>query len=416
MYSDGNSFEQILDRTLSNELLSDVDKREGSIVYDTLAPVCMELADAYVKMDILESQLSLLTATGTNLDNRAYEQGMAREQATQAERIGTFKKYQVDEQTGEYVYSYTYVGENQGDYNYDSETQTYVYVGENQGSYVKGGKILIDMDIPEGSRFVSPENDSIIYEFIGKDDEDENILRCETYGSVGNEYTGTILPLTAIPDLVEAKITGTHIPAQDTESDDELRTRVINKLNSLSFGGNIDSYIEKVSSIDGVGTCKVFPAWQYNGSVLLSVVDSSYEPITQSFADRIKEEIDPEESSGQGVGFAPIGHYVTITTPIKSNVKVQFHLDLEAGVTPGNVQEECERKIEEYFNSVRHNFSQDNTLGIYRARIIDTIIEIPEVLNITDVLLNDVDADIVYTDEPFIDRQYLPYVSEVIID
>lgn len=385
MYSDGNSFEQILDRTLSNELLSDVDKREGSIVYDTLAPVCMELADAYVKMDILESQLSLLTATGTNLDNRAYEQGMARDQATQAERIGTFKKYQVDEQTGEYVKD------------------------ENNN------KILVDVDIPEGSRFVSPENDNIIYEFIGKDDKDENILRCETYGTAGNEYMGTILPLTAIPDLVEAKITGTHIPAQDTENDDELRTRVVNKLNSLSFGGNIDSYIEKVSSIDGVGTCKVFPAWQYNGSVLLSVVDSSYEPITQSFADRIKEEIDPEESSGKGVGFAPIGHYVTITTPIKSNVKVQFHLDLEAGVTPGNVQEECERRIEEYFNSVRHNFGQDNTLGIYRARIIDTIIEIPEVLNITDVLLNDVDADIVYTDEGLLKYQYLPYVSEVII-
>ena len=386
MYSDGNSFEQILDRTLSNELLSDVDKREGSIVYDTLAPVCMELADAYAKMDILESQLSLLTATGSNLDNRAYEQGMAREQETQAERIGTFKKYQIDEQTGEYVKD------------------------ENDN------KILIDMDIPEGSRFVSPENDSIIYEFIGKDDKDENILRCETYGTVGNEYTGTILPLTAIPDLVEAKITGTHIPAQDTESDDELRTRVINKLNSLSFGGNIDAYIEKVSGIDGVGTCKVFPAWQYNGSVLLSVVDSSYEPITQSFADRIKEEIDPEESSGQGVGFAPIGHYVTVTTPIKSNVKVQFHLDLEADVTIGNVQEECEQKIEEYFNSVRHEFYQDKTLGIYRARIIDKILEIPEVLNVTDVLLNDVNADITYTDEGLLEHQYLPYVSEVIID
>lgn len=386
MYSDGNSFEQILDRTLSNELLSDVDKREGSIVYDTLAPVCMELADAYAKMDILESQLSLLTATGSNLDNRAYEQGMAREQETQAERIGTFKKYQIDEQTGEYVKD------------------------ENDN------KILIDMDIPEGSRFVSPENDSIIYEFIGKDDKDENILRCETYGTVGNEYTGTILPLTAIPDLVEAKITGTHIPAQDTESDDELRTRVINKLNSLSFGGNIDAYIEKVSGIDGVGTCKVFPAWQYNGSVLLSVVDSSYEPITQSFADRIKEEIDPEESSGQGVGFAPIGHYVTITTPIKSNVKVQFHLDLEADVTIGNVQEECEQKIEEYFNSVRHEFYQDKTLGIYRARIIDKILEIPEVLNVTDVLLNDVNSDITYTDEGLLEHQYLPYVSEVIID
>lgn len=386
MYSDGNSFAEILDRTLSNELLINMDKREGSIVYNTLAPVCLELAEAYAKLDILESQLSLLTATGTNLDNRAYEQGMVREQETQAERIGTFKKYQVDEQTGEYVKDEL------------------------------GNKILIDMDIPEGSRFVSPENDSIIYEFIGKNNDDENILKCETYGSVGNEYVGTILPLTAIPDLVEAKITGTYVPAQDTESDDELRTRVINKLNSLSFGGNIDSYIEKVSSIDGVGTCKVFPAWQYNGSVLLSVVDSSYEPITKSFADKIKEEIDPEESSGKGVGFAPIGHYVTITTPIKSNVKVQFHLDLEADVTIGNVQVECEQKIEEYFNSVRHEFYQDKTLGIYRARIIDKILEIPEVLNVTDVLLNDVNADITYTDEGLLEHQYLPYVSEVIID
>ena len=27
------------------------------------------------------------------------------------------------------------------------------------------------MDIPEGSRFVSPDNDLIIYEFIGKNDD-----------------------------------------------------------------------------------------------------------------------------------------------------------------------------------------------------------------------------------------------------
>ena len=97
MYSDGNSFEQILDRTLNNELLIDMDKREGSIVYNTLAPLCLELADAYVKLDVLEGQLSLLTATGENLDNRAYEQGIAREQATQAERTATFKKYKLDE-------------------------------------------------------------------------------------------------------------------------------------------------------------------------------------------------------------------------------------------------------------------------------------------------------------------------------
>ena len=94
-YSDNNTFEKILDRCLSNKAIETVDKRPGSIIYDALAPVCLELAEAYVKMDILEEQTFLLTATGNNLDKRAYDYGISRENATKALRIGEFKQYQL---------------------------------------------------------------------------------------------------------------------------------------------------------------------------------------------------------------------------------------------------------------------------------------------------------------------------------
>lgn len=382
-YSENNTFEKILQRCLSNELLENIDKRAGSIIYDTLAPVCMELAEAYVKMDILEEQTYLMTATGNNLDKRVYDYGVERTQATKALRIGEFKKYQVD---------------GNGDFVLD----------ENEN------KILIDMDIDIDSRFMVPDS-KLTFKYIGKIN-NLNILECEQDGIDGNEPYGTIFPIIPISDLITANITSTYKPAENRETDDELRARTLSIIRTTAFGGNIADYIEKVNAIDGVGNTKVFPAWQQNGSVLLSVVDPSYNPITAEFIRNLKEQIDPEESTGQGIGIAPIGHYVTITTPVRQNVKISFDVELEENYTVGNVQSEIETLIENYFVSVRKSFGQDSTLAIYRARISEAVLKCPQVLNVTNILLNDVDADVVYNDQPFIGEQYLPYISEVIIN
>ena len=136
-YSDDNSFEKIMDRCLGNKILENVDKRQGSIIYDALAPICLELAEAYVKMDIMEEQTFLTTATGINLDKRAFDYGLSRTPATNALRIAEFKKYKMD---------------SDGNFVHDD----------------KGNKILIDMDITEGARFTLPEDSSITFEYIGK--------------------------------------------------------------------------------------------------------------------------------------------------------------------------------------------------------------------------------------------------------
>lgn len=383
-YSDDNTFEKILNRCLANDRLINVDKRVGSIIYDALAPVCLELAEAYAKMDVLEEQTYLMTATGNNLDKRVYDYGIVRNSATHALRIGAFKKYQVDAN---------------GDYALDKDNN----------------KILIDMDVPEGSRFTVPDNENIIFKYIGKIDGNE-ILQCESAGNGGNEHIGIILPISPIAGLIEAKITSTYQYGEDEETDSELRARTVASLNYASFGGNIEDYIEKVNAIDGVGNTKVFPAWQYNGSVLLSIVDPTYNPITTEFAKNLKKQIDPEERTGEGIGIAPIGHYVTITTPIKKTVNVRLSIEFVNTETIETIQEDVENKIEEYFASVRQSFEQDVNLTIYRARIIEKVLELKSVLNVTDVKLNEEMADVVYNDEGLIGGQYLPYVGEVTIE
>jgi uncharacterized phage protein gp47/JayE len=383
-YSDDNTFEKILNRCLANDRLVDVDKRVGSIIYDALAPVCLELADAYVKMDILEEQTYLMTATGNNLNRRVYDYGISRRKATRALRIAEFKQYKVD---------------SQGNYVLDENNQ----------------RILIDMEIETGIRFAIPENAEITYEYIGKTD-GYKILECEQTGTQGNEHLGTILPLTPILNLAQANIISTYKPAEDDETDTELRARAVASLNYGAFGGNIQDYIERVNAIDGVGQTKVFPAWQYNGSVLLSVVDPLYNPITTEFARNLKEQIDPEDSTGQGIGIAPIGHYVTITTPTRQDVDVALTIEFLKTETIETIQEEVERKIEEYFLSIRQSYKQDVNLTIYRARIIEKVLELEFVLNVTDVKLNGEMNDIVYVDEGLLGKQYLPYLRSVTIE
>ena len=80
-YSTNNSFNDILERLLAN-VDDSLDKRQGSIIYDALAPAAAELAQCYIALDVYTDQTYLLTATGKNLDNRAVDYGVTRNIAT----------------------------------------------------------------------------------------------------------------------------------------------------------------------------------------------------------------------------------------------------------------------------------------------------------------------------------------------
>ena len=386
-FSSGNSYEEILDRCLAHSGLSDLDKRQGSVIYDALAPLCLELSEAYIKMDIMENENNVLTATGDNLDNVAYNYGLARGEATQAQRIGSFKKYQTDS-NGEYVL--------------DSN----------------GRKILIDMEIPYNSRFTVPDNPNLVYDYQGEIDGDK-ILVCESAGSGGNDYLGMVLPLTPIQDLAKAEITGTLVYGENAETDEEFRKRIRDYITNIAFGGNIQDYISKVLAMDGVGSVKVYPAWDGGGSVLVSVVSSDFTPMTNEALARIKNALDPDDDTGQGYGLAPIGHFVTVTTATEVTLDVSLVADIVGDADASAVNKQIKNVIVNYINDVRHEFGQDSTLSVYRSRIIQKVRE--EVttvtnINLSDVLLNSKGEDVTYTDVAEENKQYLPKLRNVTVN
>lgn len=361
------SFDGILQRALAS--VSDtLDKRTGAIIYDALAPTAGELAQAYIELQIWKDQVYILTATGENLDKLGEQYGVPRQTATQAQRLGQF---------------------------------------------IDTNDALVN--VPVGSRFSVPESSATITYYVSEyQSTGVPILICEQKGTSGNEYTGDILPLFNIDTLKTAKITGTLQPAQDDEDDDTYRERIIERINQKSFGGNIQDYIELFADkISGTSKPKVYPVWNGGGTVKISVMDSEYNPITDEFKQQIKEFIDPEEYTGQGIGEAPIGHVVTIDTPEASTVNITADVTLE-GVSVGQIQTTVEDSLEEYFLSVRQEWADNDTIRIFIAQVIANILSVQGVQNVTNVKFNGQSNDMSFTSTAA--KQYVPILGTVTLN
>ncbi|MDR1066475.1 MAG: baseplate J/gp47 family protein [Clostridiales bacterium] len=355
-------FVTIMDRMLSR--VSDaVDKREGSVIYDALAPAAAELAQMYIGLEIWKEQTYLMTATGENLDRRGNDFGVARRPAVKALRIGRM-------------------------YNFALEPA----------------------DAPLGSRFAAPDHNGIIYAVEERLEAGVYAMRCERAGTEGNDYEGDVLPLYYGNNLSRAEITGHLIPGEDEESDDDYRRRVAGRLANRAFGGNVADYKRFASEIDGVGAAKVFPVWDGGGTVKISIVDSAYNDISADFLKKAKAIIDPEEYEGEGAGIAPIGHIVTVSTPDRVVVDVEAVLTLD-GRTAGQVLAESETGIGEYFAQIRRGWSEADEVSVYASRVAAEILKIPRVLNVTDVRLNGASGDVSLTNDKYI--QQIPFLRSL---
>ena len=82
---EGMTYEVILNDML-NQVANDVDKREGSVIYDALAPCAYHLAQIYFGLDFWIDLVSGDTAVGEFLDRVVADYGLTRKPATYAVR------------------------------------------------------------------------------------------------------------------------------------------------------------------------------------------------------------------------------------------------------------------------------------------------------------------------------------------
>lgn len=351
------TYQNILTQML-DQVPATFDKRDTSPIPTALGPAAYALEGYYISLNQVQLAAYIQTATGQALDYLAVVAGLTRYPASAAVRLGIF-----------------------------------------------------DMAVPIGSRYSTINGaDSINFQATaattGETEGDYYFqLTAETPGSIGNEYTGPILPITAIPGLNSAQITDILVPGDDEESDEDFRARIIEALNDRPFGGNIASYRTYIMAIDGVGAVQVYPTWNGGGTVKCSVLGADYLPASPTLVENVQNAVDPPPNQGLGLGTAPIGAQVTIVAPETLTVNVSATLLLAAGYAIGQVQEPVQQAIENYMLSVRQEWatpvnttSVEYQANVYLSRVVAAIVSVPGVINATNVQLNGGTADLILTE------------------
>lgn len=375
------TYDYILTEALS-KVPDNVDKREGSIIRDALSPCCYEAAKHILYLADIIEQTYIETANGLWLDGRVIEGGITRDPATYAKKLGVFKT-QLDEPCQISIgQSFSTVGDTILNY-----TAVQVYVNE-------------DGDVVPGSY----------------------IMQCNTVGSVGNSYIGRIVPNDYIEKLASAEITTLLYPGEEEESDDSLRERFLANLMKTAFGGNIAQYRQWAKEIPGIGGVQVYPVWAGGGTVKLSIIDTDYNSCSSEFCQTILEKFDPENSGGEtglGLGIAPIGHKVTVSTPLPRTINVSGKITLLPRYKLETLLPQIKLALEEYLLSLRQAWENSDdknnySVIVYLGRINFAILNVKGVSSAYELQLNGTDTDIRLTETSSL--QEIPVLGTVSLD
>ncbi len=358
MYED-ETYETLLDRALSR-ISSALDKREGSMVMNGVAPSVAELAQLYIGLDFVFNATYTATAPREYLILRGADQNILPKPATRAAFRAEF-----------------------------------------------------NIDISEGSRFSCGD---LNFEIVEKLDGAHAFRAvCETPGAAANDYSGTLVPIDYIDGLTSAELVELIVPGEDEEDTETYRQRILDSFQSQAFGGNQSDYKEKVSAMPGVGGVKIHPAWNADispasmipsdavrawydstistlekpvrdwlsavysaasakkltvgGAVRVVVLASDHSPPSDELVADIQTALDPTQNAGEGIGIAPIGHVVTVEGVKQHKIDVELTLTFTADWSWEAAKSYINAVIDNYFGELAKSWERSDSLIVRISQI-----------------------------------------------
>ena len=371
-----------------------VDKREGSMVMNGVAPSMAELAQLYIAADFVFQATYLLTAPREYLIKRASDRNMAPYPASAA-----------------------------------------VF------------RAVFNIEVPVGTRFSCEDLNFIVTGRLTDDTDTDTRLShevtCETVGAVANSYAGTLIPVEYVSGLTLAELVELVVPGDEEEETETFRQRVLDSFQSQAFGGNQADYIEKVRAIAGVGAVKVHAVWNgdvspselipgdevtawyeaavgsleapvaawltaiytaaqsrkltVGGAVRLVIMASNNAVPSDTFLEEIQTAVDPVQNAGEGLGLAPIGHVVNVVGVEPETVDITLNLTYAAGWDWAAVQSYVVAVIDEYFAELAESWATADFLTVRISQIESRILSACSAM-VTDIggtQINGVEANLV---------------------
>lgn len=332
-------YEQILSNML-NKLPDNYDKRQGSILYDILAPCALELAAYYQTLEAYLDLSFVETSTGSYLEKRTAELGIKREPAEPMIITAEIK--------------------------------------DMDGNLMSG---LI------GKRFSA---NGLVFKASEIDDENPNITRleCEQPGNVGFLLTDELIPLDYIAGFGSIEVKNITL-GKNAETDDELRKKYISIVNHPAYGGNAADYKQKTKELEGVGGVNVIPTWNGGGTVKLVIINSSYKKPDAALISSVQEAIDPLDNQGTGVGIAPIGHVVKVEGIQEVSLKIGTILALQPDWKLDDIKESVTEVVDNYFTELAALWEDTENLVVRKSQIETRLLDLEGVADVFNTTIQD---------------------------
>lgn len=332
-------FEEYTFETILNSMMARVpntlDKRQGSIIYNALAPIAVELQNMYINLDVILDETFADTASREYLIRRAQERGLSPYPATYA--------------------------------------------------IVKAETTPSSLELNIGERFSLDQLNYIVTEKISNGNYK---LQCESLGSAANFQFGQIIPINYIQGLEYAEITEILIPGEDEESTEDFRKRYFKSVEQEAFGGNIADYKQKTNALSGVGGVKVIPTWNGGGTVKLVILNSSFSKPSSELISYVQTAIDPVTNQGEGLGLAPIGHVVTVVGVENETLDLTGEFTFETGYDWAEVETSVINTVNNYFLELNQDWENQANIIVRISQIETRILNISGIIDIQNVAIN----------------------------
>ena len=264
----------------------DIDTQQGSIMWDILAPMALEMNALYLKAADITSLGFVQTSVGEYLTELGFQFGITRLLATKTMRKAQF-----------------------------------------------------NVEVEIGTRF-SVENTEINFVVFEKKGNDY-ILECETAGAIGNQIQGKLIPIDYVANLQSSNIGAIIITGEDEETDEVYRKRIIAHITRPQQDGNIDQYLKWASEFTGIGNATVIPLWNGANTVKIVITNSEGDIASPELVEKFQLYLDPK-IEGKGEGKAPIGSFVTVESAkpqkVDINLRVVAHQGMDVTVMKENIK------------------------------------------------------------------------------
>ncbi|MCB2309051.1 baseplate J/gp47 family protein [Clostridium estertheticum] len=312
--------------TIQTRLLEGIDdsydKSEGSFFSDIVKTNALEFEQQYVVVSEVLDKAFIDTSYGDYLDRKVIEQGIIRNPATHASGHVTI-------------------------------------TGQEGSTIAIGNKVASDTltyAVLESKTIDATKNMTVAIE-------------CDDLGSIGNCPIGAIkyFPVT-LAGLVEVTNGELLTNGYNAETDEELRQRYLEKVQTPPTSGNKYNYLSWAKEVIGVGDAKIFPLWNGNGTVKVVIVDSNKVAADTALINAVITNIEENR---------PIGATVTVISATEKLINIALTLVIDnANYKIDQIKESIQINIAEYlatiaFQEIYVSYAKIGSLIIATTGVLD---------------------------------------------